>query len=158
MSENYIPINECVDRGAYEMRSRNLHIGVFSIKDGGFIGIREKFRSLYLFTEYHYDNGPPFGTVRPTKKIGDLPADIENEENMRHEHGDSWVKEKSNGKIRAVARRNLRENEEIHGRRQGFVDEYVDTGKRLSDDIYPHLRENKKLFDYLKKLKNNDKE
>lgn len=25
---------------------------------------------MYLFTEYHFDNGPPFGTARPLEDLG----------------------------------------------------------------------------------------
>src|ERR1019366_2259907 len=39
--------------------------GVFRATTKGFVGIREKFCNEYLFEEYHWDNGPPFGTVMP---------------------------------------------------------------------------------------------
>ena len=57
------PVTPLVPRGIYRIHSRNLDIGVFNGVDG-FIGIREKFGSTYLFTEYLWEQGPPFGTVR----------------------------------------------------------------------------------------------
>jgi hypothetical protein len=71
-----IALTDCQQRTVYRIRSRNLLVGVF---DGstGFIGIREKFNSRYLFTEYHWDTGAPFGTVRPLEILGELSADID---------------------------------------------------------------------------------
>ncbi len=63
--DNYISLTECTHRGIYKLSSRNLSLGVFNKPSNGFIGIREKFGDLYLFTEYHWDNGPPFGTACP---------------------------------------------------------------------------------------------
>jgi len=72
----YIPISECKRGTIYRLHSRNLSYGVFVPEDGnGFIGIREKLGSRYLFTEYHYDNGPPFGTVRPLEVVGSVDDD-----------------------------------------------------------------------------------
>ena len=74
MSE-YIPLTECLTGHVYKIMSRNLSHGVYDGL-GGFIGIREKFGSLYLFTEYHWDKGPPFGTVHPETDLGPLPDEI----------------------------------------------------------------------------------
>lgn len=74
--EKMIPLDRCKDGVVYEIRSRNLVVGVFVKDTGGFIGIREKFGSLYLFMEYHHDTGAPFGTVRPLKKLGMAPKDL----------------------------------------------------------------------------------
>lgn len=60
----------------YRIRSRNLPYGVYNGR-GGFIGIREKFDSLYLFTEYDYDRGAPYGTVIVQEDLGPVPDDIE---------------------------------------------------------------------------------
>lgn len=73
---------ECETGFVYAIYSRNLSFGVFR-NDGadGFVGIREKFNDLFLFTEYHYDTGGHFGTVRPYLKLEKCP--IENlEENL----------------------------------------------------------------------------
>lgn len=62
MSEKY------KERFVYRIRSRNLVVGVFD-GDSGFIGIREKFGSRFLFKEYVGDGGtvsvvgPAFGRV-----------------------------------------------------------------------------------------------
>ena len=66
MDKNMIPLKDCKKGYVYELNSRNLLVGIFD-GDTGFIGIRKKFESIYLFTEYHRDTGPPFGTVHPVK-------------------------------------------------------------------------------------------
>lgn len=80
MSKDYSKLDQCVHGGVYRIRSRNLSVGVFNEKNNGFIGIREKFDSLFLFTEFHYDIGEPFGTVMPDELIEMLPKGIEVEE------------------------------------------------------------------------------
>lgn len=57
-----IPIPDCVKGRVYTIGCRNLRFGVFNGKDG-FIGIRTKFRERFLFTEFHWDQGRPYGTV-----------------------------------------------------------------------------------------------
>lgn len=76
-----IPKTECKDRRLYKIRSRNLTFGIYQADTGGFMGLRHKFEDIYLFTEYHHDNGPPYGTVNPVKDLlVDLPTTIENVE------------------------------------------------------------------------------
>lgn len=76
-----IPKTECKDRRLYRIRSRNLTFGIYHADTGGFMGLRHKFGDTYLFTEYHYDNGAPYGTVNPIKDLeADLPAEIGNSE------------------------------------------------------------------------------
>ena len=61
-----IPMAQCIPRRVYQIRCRNLSFGVWNGKESpwaGFIGIREKFGSEYLFTEYHCDTGAPHGTL-----------------------------------------------------------------------------------------------
>lgn len=65
-----IPLNECIHGHVYRIHSRNLDYGVFKSNIGGFTGIREKFGDHYLFTEYHYDTGAPYGTVHPLEDLG----------------------------------------------------------------------------------------
>lgn len=74
-------MDECEKGVVYRLKSRNLTLGVY---DGntGFIGIREKFTSRYLFTEYHYDSGPPFGTVTPLAEVDIVPDDIKITESL----------------------------------------------------------------------------
>lgn len=70
-----IPLSEVTQRGVYRIHSRNLSIGVFNGATG-FIGIRHKFGSRYLFTEYHWDTGAPYGTVKPQELLEYLPDDV----------------------------------------------------------------------------------
>jgi len=72
----HIPLLMCDDRALYRIYSRNLSFGVFSKASRGFVGIREKFGDLYLFTEFHWDTGPPFGTVHPKEKLEMLPEEM----------------------------------------------------------------------------------
>ena len=72
-----VPLSECVKGRVYRLRCRNLVLGVFDGKDG-FIGIREKFGERFLATEYHWEQGPPYGTVAGAEDTGiDLPLGIE---------------------------------------------------------------------------------
>jgi hypothetical protein len=74
----WIPLDQCEDGAVYKIQSRNLVVGVFSKAANGFIGIRTKFGSRFLFTEYHYDTGAPFGTVCPKEKLAiKVPDGIE---------------------------------------------------------------------------------
>jgi len=83
-TDETIPVGKCKRGHVYELRSRNLQFGLFVPEaENGFIGIRQKFKSRYLFTEYHWDNGPPFGTVRPIRDLGPLEdTTIEPRENL----------------------------------------------------------------------------
>lgn len=69
----YIPISECRHGWTYKIHSRNLILGVFNSETKGFVGIREKFGDLFLFTESHCDTGAPHGTVHPEKEIEECP-------------------------------------------------------------------------------------
>lgn len=72
---NWIPIGACREGFVYRIHSRNLKLGVFHSK-GAFLGIREKFGSRYLFDEYHWDQGPPFGTVKPLQELNRVPDEV----------------------------------------------------------------------------------
>jgi hypothetical protein len=72
-----IPLSECKHGYLYRIHSRNLTLGVFDETCKGFIGVREKFGHRYLFTEFHYDTGAPFGTVTPQELLEQCPSDIE---------------------------------------------------------------------------------
>lgn len=71
-----IPVNECVDRHVYELRSRNLRYGVFNAANKSFIGIRKKFDYIYLDVEYYPEDNAR-GTANPIKEIGIIPDDID---------------------------------------------------------------------------------
>ena len=70
-----IAIRDCRKGYLYKLESRNLASGVYDGEEG-FIGIRTKFSSVYLFTEYHWDQGPPYGTAIPLKEVGKVPEGI----------------------------------------------------------------------------------
>lgn len=76
---NGIPKNELKERGIYELASRNLAVGVYDGEEG-FVGIRSKFNSLFLDTEYLSRNlgGTKIGidTVTPYKLVGFLSEQI----------------------------------------------------------------------------------
>lgn len=147
MEIKYIPMEQCVRGGVYRIRARNLSVGVY---DGnqGFIGIRCKFDHLYLFTEYHWDQGPPYGTVHPIEKIGDLPAEIPCQEVMGN-----YAINPVTGQEEEVKRHDLTAGETPHGERRGFVDEWAKDGTRLPDDLYPYLKDNQQLFEFLESIK-----
>lgn len=67
---------ELENRCVYKIRSRNLIIGVWCSGARGFIGIREKFGSKFLFTEYHSETGAPCGTAWQVGRIGLIPKNI----------------------------------------------------------------------------------
>lgn len=73
-----IPKLKCKDRVLYRISSRNLTLGVYHAEKGGFLGLRTKFGDTYVFEEFHWDNGPPYGTVKPDEELPELlPFDIE---------------------------------------------------------------------------------
>lgn len=55
-------MEDCIPGRVYELRCRNLAFGVYD-GAGGFIGIRTKFGSRFLDTEFHWDKSKHFGTV-----------------------------------------------------------------------------------------------
>ncbi len=70
-----IQLTECKHGYLYKIYSRNLTQGVFNKNTKGFVGIRDKFGREYLFTEFHWDTGAPFGTVKPIELIEKCPVD-----------------------------------------------------------------------------------
>jgi len=88
----YIKLEDCVDGMLYLIDSRNLSIGVFNKARNGFIGIRLKWEDRFLFTEYHWDTGEPFGTVKPIKLLENCP--IENLDERKNPELFQWLEEK----------------------------------------------------------------
>lgn len=74
--------SECKNRFLYYISSRNLTFGVFNKITGGFTGLRTKFGSVYAFEEFHWNNGPPYGTVTPIKILEELPSEIKIETSL----------------------------------------------------------------------------
>jgi hypothetical protein len=79
----HIPLTDCKHRKLYRLASRNLKLGFFEEETRGFLGLRRKFGSTYVFEEYHWDCGPPYGTVHPQEELPEeLPAEIELKEDL----------------------------------------------------------------------------
>jgi len=130
-----IPKNQCVGRRLYRIRSRNLRLGVYNPETGGFLGIREKFGSRYVFEEYHWENGPPYGTVHPQEDLGvDLPEDIM----LREDMPGSWDK--------SGTREVYFDRPKAEGGR-GWL--YKDTDEPLPDGEGGYRHENKALYEWL---------
>lgn len=73
MRDPSIPLEQCEDGWLYRIFARNASLGIFRANQKGFEIAREKFGNVYLFTEYHFDTGAPFGTVVPSKKLEKAP-------------------------------------------------------------------------------------
>jgi len=56
-------INTLIDRGLYLIHARNAKVGVWLEKKKSFIISRWKFESNFLFEEFHYNTGAPYGTA-----------------------------------------------------------------------------------------------
>lgn len=67
--EKYIPIRECKDSCLYIINARNSNLGIYNKKDCSFTISRVKFSSNFLFDEFHWDTGAPYGTVKPLKEL-----------------------------------------------------------------------------------------
>lgn len=136
-----LPLEQMVHGRIYAIRSRNLLVGVWDAEASGFIGLRTKFGSEYLFTEYHWDTGGQHGTAFAKRDLG---LDV----------GDIPVSDR--GQPRTVC--------EVHDREAAYVqtsapDEprkgywvHADDNSRLEDKDWPHATSNTALFDLLKPL------
>lgn len=82
---NYIPMEDLVPYFYYRIHARNSQFGIWLPDQKGFYIRREKFGDYFGFVEYHWDTGPPFGTVRPFKQLENTPFCAED-----FEHGD-WI-------------------------------------------------------------------
>lgn len=130
---DFIPLEQCVNGRLYRIESRNLAVGVFVEKRSGFIGIREKFGSEYLFTEYHWDTGSPFGTVRPIELLDDkLPEGMSLDESLDDVDG--------------VTGRPVAFDKPVAEGGRGWY--FRDTGE-AGADIKAQTVPNEKLFDFL---------
>lgn len=80
--EDYIKMNDLVDKGIYEIDGRNASVGIWS-KSGAFFIIRKAgfFKGdEHLFREDHWDVGAPYGTAKPLKLIEVLPDSVDLED------------------------------------------------------------------------------
>lgn len=63
----YIPKAELEIGEIYQCFGRNFQYGIW---DGeAFEYLRTKFNFKFFDKEYHWDDGPPYGTVKPIKKM-----------------------------------------------------------------------------------------
>jgi hypothetical protein len=69
----YLKMEDLKDGWSYQICARNAHIGIWIASLKGFLISRHKFELNYLFVEYHWDTGPPHGTVKPFFEIENAP-------------------------------------------------------------------------------------
>jgi hypothetical protein len=76
-----VPREDVVLGRAYLIHSRNGGVGVAVEEDGslGYCLHREKFGDHYLFVEYDWDQGPPYGTAIPLRLIEAEPPTDDDE-------------------------------------------------------------------------------
>ena len=65
--DKWLPVNELVIGAYYICKARNFSLGKWNGK--AFEYTRCKFGMHFEDTEYHWDNGPPYGTVKPLQII-----------------------------------------------------------------------------------------
>lgn len=136
---NLPKLEDMIHRRVYKIHCRNLAYGVWNEHAKGFIGIRTKFGDRFLFTEYHYDTGAPFGTVGMAEDIGiDVPEHIPMSETLKPS-------------IDSETKRPVEWKETLgKGRGEWF---FLDTGE-FSKDIMPCAVRNKELFELLERVQN----
>ena len=77
VNDSFIPLSALIPRAVYRLKSRNLLVGVWDPAKGGFIGVRQKFTSRYLFTEYHWDVSETHGTAQALELLDTvIPTDL----------------------------------------------------------------------------------
>lgn len=128
-----IPLENCKHGYLYKIDSRNLILGVFNQESKGFIGIREKFGDEFLFTEYHWDTGAPFGTVKPQEELCQLPENIKVKEGL--------------GSVDQKTKRPVAFDKPVADGGRGWY--FTDTNE-ADQEIKSMYVENKELFDWLK--------
>jgi hypothetical protein len=70
MDEEWISKDGCTAGGIYLCSARNFNVGCFN--GDTFDYTRFKFFEYFPDTEYHWDDGPPHGTVMPFRLIGHI--------------------------------------------------------------------------------------
>lgn len=66
-NDEYIKKEDLKAGHAYYCDGRNFTIGIW---DGEFFHyLRRKFGATYMDAEVHYDNGSPYGTVKPLREL-----------------------------------------------------------------------------------------
>lgn len=76
-STDYLPMPVLLDRHAYTIFARNAYVGIWIAEVRGFLISRYKLSpDPYLFIEYHWDTGEPFGTAKPLSLIERCPLPL----------------------------------------------------------------------------------
>jgi len=82
--KEYIKIKECQDGYTYFINARNSHVGIYKSSDKSFTISRFKFGHNYLFDEYHWDTGSPYGTVKPVHMIEKAPVGASEDDTLKY--------------------------------------------------------------------------
>jgi len=64
---DYLKKDKLVFGKTYECCARNFTLGVWNGKS--FTYIRYKWGNTFYDEEFHWDDGPPYGTVKPIKEV-----------------------------------------------------------------------------------------
>jgi len=108
-------------------------MGVFDPAGNRFLGIRQKFDARYVDHEYHWDNGPPYGTAHPIEFMEILlPQSIVLKEYL--------------GSFDDETGRPVAFDRPVRDGGSGWY--FADTGE-VSDDIRSHVRRNTPLYEWL---------
>lgn len=76
-STDYLGIEQMQPGMAYSIWARNAYVGIWLPDDRGFLISRYKFSPPpYLFVEYHWDKGEPFGTAKPLRLLEMCPLSM----------------------------------------------------------------------------------
>ena len=65
--DNWLPKERLVIGTDYVCKARNFHVGKWNGK--GFEYTRYKFGHTFQDVEYHWDDGPPYGTAKPLQAV-----------------------------------------------------------------------------------------
>lgn len=68
-----IPISKCKDGYLYRIVARNASLGIWNEKNKSFSISRFKFGDNFIFEEFHWETGPPYGTARPLEELEKSP-------------------------------------------------------------------------------------
>lgn len=69
MKPRKLYMRECKHGYTYRIDARNASFGVYDEKEKGFWISRRKMGDNFLFIEYHWDTGEPFGTAIPYDEL-----------------------------------------------------------------------------------------
>lgn len=76
-STNYLRMEDLKPGMAYSIWARNAYVGVWVPEEQGFLISRYKCSpEPYLFIEYHWDTGEPYGTVKPLRPLEICPLPL----------------------------------------------------------------------------------